>query len=98
MIQHMNNTSCHCGKLDDTAQDALAQIDERQYFTILDRRNVANDHTADVLTQVDAAVTTDAAIAADAPGHNAAATLPIYKVGIACYKTACHVETVLHTP
>ena len=30
-------------------------------------------------------------------GRSDDSALPIYKVGIACYKTACHVETVLHT-
>ncbi|MCL2121340.1 MAG: ATP-binding protein [Clostridiales bacterium] len=53
------------------AKDALAQIDERQYFAALTRG-------------------TDNALA------QSPTALPIYKVGIACYKTACHVETVLH--
>ena len=56
------------------AKDALAQIDERQYFAALSRS------------------------AGDASGQSPAATPPVYKVGIACYKTSCQVETVLHTP
>ena len=67
------------------AQDALAQIDEQKYFAILDRRDAATANTPGY-------------VAAPAHAGAAASDPPIYKVGIACYKTSCHVETVLHTP